>query len=139
MDWNESSISFYVDGQLVGSKPTPSDMHGPMYLLVNLATQNDPNNNADVSNVPISANIDYIRVYSHLPPPSDTPGSDATIGSGPDQLLLAISEDAYDGDAQYQVLVDGTSVEFKRHTLPMGRGSQITFWYKVTGAAERMM
>jgi beta-glucanase (GH16 family) len=116
-DWNESTISFYVDDQLVGSKPTPSDMHGPMYLLADLATQNDPNNNADVANVPISMNIDYIRVYSHLPPPSDTPapvGTTATdapaIGSGPDQLLLAISEDAYKGDAQYEVLVDGTQI-----------------------------
>jgi beta-glucanase (GH16 family) len=121
MDWNESTISFYVDGQLAGSKPTPSDMHGPMYLITDLATQNDLNNNADVANVPISMNVNYIRVYSQ-PPASDTPApgdtpapsgttaTDAAIGSGPDQLVLAISGDAYKGDALYEVLVDGTQI-----------------------------
>lgn len=122
IDGNESTISFYVDDQLAASKPTPSDMHGPLYLIADLATQDDPNNNADVANVPISLNIDYIRVYSHLPPASDTPAAsgttapggtaatDSAIGSGPDQLVLAISEDAYKGDAQYEVLVDGTQI-----------------------------
>jgi beta-glucanase (GH16 family) len=115
MDWNENNISFYVDGQFVGSRATPSDMHGPMYLLADLATQNDPNNNADLAGAPISASIDYIRVYSHspdagTPPPSTTPVSDSVIGSGPDQLTLTISQDAYNGDAQYNVLVDGTQV-----------------------------
>jgi beta-glucanase (GH16 family) len=64
MDWEQDTISFYVDGQLVGTHPTPSDMHGPMYLLADLATQNDPNNNANIANVPITSSIDYIRVYS---------------------------------------------------------------------------
>jgi beta-glucanase (GH16 family) len=64
MDWEQDTISFYVDGQLVGSQPTPSDMHAPMYLLADLATQDDPNNNANLANVPISSSIDYIRVYS---------------------------------------------------------------------------
>jgi hypothetical protein len=32
------------------------------------------------------------------------------IGSGPDQLKLAISEDAYQGDAQYNVFVDGQQI-----------------------------
>jgi beta-glucanase (GH16 family) len=132
LDWNEDTIGFYVDGQLVGSKPTPSDMHGPMYLLADLATQADPNNNADVANVPISSQIDYIRVYSHLPdtgtatstptnsdtaatpPPTTTtpPTGDgsATIGAGTHKLVLSISQDAYLGDAQYRVEVDGTQV-----------------------------
>ena len=33
-----------------------------------------------------------------------------TIGSGPNKLVLAISEDAYQGDAQYTVSVDGQQV-----------------------------
>src|SRR5690242_18069901 len=42
-------------------------------------------------------------------PTSSTPAN-TTIGSGPDQLKLAISEDAYQGDAQYNVFVDGQQV-----------------------------
>jgi beta-glucanase (GH16 family) len=121
MDWEKDTISFYVDGQLVGWKPTPSDMHGPMYMIANLATQNDPNNNASVANVPITSHIDYIRVYSAASPgtgatpPGGTPtggtsSSITTIGSGSDQLWLLISEDAFNGDAQYTVSVDGTQI-----------------------------
>ena len=121
MNWTPQTIDFYVDGQLVGSKPTPSDMHGPMYLLADLATQSGPSsNNADLAGVPISASIDYIRAYSYNPTSSSTPvpkpatgGSTAvnsTIGNGPDHLNLSISEDAYNGDAQYEVFVDGTQI-----------------------------
>ncbi|MGY2049374.1 glycoside hydrolase family 16 protein [Methylobacterium sp. JK268] len=67
MDWEADKISFYVDGELIGSQATPSDMHGPMYLLANLATQASENNNADAAGVPISSSIDYIRVYSKDP------------------------------------------------------------------------
>lgn len=67
MDWQADKISFYFDGQLMGSKPTPSDMHGPMYLLANLATQNYGNNNANDAGVQITTQIDYIRAYSNNP------------------------------------------------------------------------
>ena len=63
MDWQKDKISFYVDGQFVGSQATPSDMTGPMYLLANLATQDD----ADAAGVPITMKIDYIRAYSKDP------------------------------------------------------------------------
>ncbi|WP_238199362.1 family 16 glycosylhydrolase, partial [Methylobacterium tardum] len=63
MDWQKDKISFYVDGQFVGSQATPSDMTGPMYLVANLATQSG----ADVAGKPISSSIDYIRAYSKSP------------------------------------------------------------------------
>ena len=63
MDWQADKISFYFDGRFIGSRPTPSDMHGPMYLLANLATQGD----ADDAGVPITMKIDYIRAYSKAP------------------------------------------------------------------------
>ena len=34
----------------------------------------------------------------------------ATIGAGPDRLVLKVSQDAYKGDAQYRVTVDGVQV-----------------------------
>ncbi|MGI4799357.1 MAG: carbohydrate-binding domain-containing protein, partial [Janthinobacterium lividum] len=39
-----------------------------------------------------------------------TPPPAVTIGSGPDILALKLSEDAFDGDARYVVLVDGKQV-----------------------------
>lgn len=63
MDWQKDKISFYFDGQFMGSKPTPTDMHGPMYMIANLATEND----ADAAGVPMSMKIDYIRAYSNDP------------------------------------------------------------------------
>ncbi|SFM98469.1 glycoside hydrolase family 16 protein, partial [Methylobacterium pseudosasicola] len=67
MDWQADRISFYVDGQLAGSQATPSDLHSPMYMLVNLATQGSGSNNADVAGVPITSKIDYVRAYSKAP------------------------------------------------------------------------
>ncbi|TXM78379.1 DUF4214 domain-containing protein [Methylobacterium sp. WL69] len=137
MDWQKDKISFFVDGQFVGSQATPSDMTGPMYLLANLATQED----ADAASVPITMKIDYIRAYSKAPgavavtqgavsaPDGHDPGLygatstgsatpatpvstpvTLTIGSGSDKLMLKISEDAYHGDAQYTVSLDGKQV-----------------------------
>ncbi|MCJ2012607.1 glycoside hydrolase family 16 protein, partial [Methylobacterium sp. J-076] len=158
MDWQKDKISFYVDGKFVGSQATPSDMHGPMYLLADLATQSD----ADAAGVPITTKIDYIRAYSNNPnavavtqgavsaPDGQDPGlygataagsatpakttatATATaattttvttaavaaaatpfttsIGTGSDTLVLKLSEDAYKGDAQYTISVDGKQV-----------------------------
>ncbi|MGI3900108.1 MAG: glycoside hydrolase family 16 protein [Janthinobacterium lividum] len=61
MDWEPDRISFYVDGNLMGSQATPSDMHGPMYLLADLATQ------SSASSSPMTTKIDYIRAYSKDP------------------------------------------------------------------------
>jgi beta-glucanase (GH16 family) len=69
MNWQADYISFYVDGKLVGKQATPSDMHSPMYLILDLATQgaDHSGNNADAAGVPISSSIDYVRVYSNDP------------------------------------------------------------------------
>ena len=47
--------------------------------------------------------------YKDVTPASDG-GQNQSIGSGNDQLQLAIGEDAYGGDAQYTVSVDGQQV-----------------------------
>lgn len=35
--WTPETLTFYLDGALTASEPTPASMHQPMYLLVNLA------------------------------------------------------------------------------------------------------
>ncbi len=64
MDWQADRISFYVDGQMTGSQATPSDLHSPMYMLVDLATQGGGSNNADIARTAITSKIDYVRAYS---------------------------------------------------------------------------
>ena len=101
MDWQKDTISFYFDGQFMGSRPTPSDMHGPMYLLANLATQTD----ADEAGVPMTLKIDYIRAYSSDPnatavtqqtvsaPDGQDPGLyGATAAKAPAPVVKPISE-----------------------------------------------
>ncbi|PVE20652.1 hypothetical protein DC522_31030 [Microvirga sp. KLBC 81] len=61
MNWKPDVIEFYFDGQFMGSKPTPTDMHGPMYILANLAT----NQQASASNPAMQMKIDYIRAFSN--------------------------------------------------------------------------
>ena len=42
-------------------------------------------------------------------PPAPTPGA-VTVGAGPDALVLKLSQEAYMGDAQYTVRVDGAQI-----------------------------
>ncbi len=37
VDWGPSQITFYIDRKVVSTRPTPSDMHQPFYLIANLA------------------------------------------------------------------------------------------------------
>ncbi len=73
MDWNKDTISFYFDGQLVGTKATPSDMHGPMFILADLAVEAV----ADPAGAAPQMKIDYIRAFAEKPvvveppPPGD--------------------------------------------------------------------
>ncbi len=135
MNWQADRITYYVDGQEVGSQATPSDLNTPMYILANLAVQS----NAPTTGSPMTSKIDYIRVYSNDQKAvavaqgavSSPDGSDpglygataggtgpatapapvvTTVGSGADKLVLSISEDAYQGDAQFTVSVDGKQI-----------------------------
>ncbi|WP_018260958.1 carbohydrate-binding domain-containing protein [Methylobacterium sp. WSM2598] len=52
-------------------------------------------------------NVSLVATGPAAPAQSTAP---ATVGAGSDQLLLQISQDAYQGDAQYTVSVDGRQV-----------------------------
>lgn len=62
--WTAETISWYIDGVQTGSVPTPSDMHSPMYMLVNLAVGGNWAGNPDASFTTDSLKVDYIRAYS---------------------------------------------------------------------------
>jgi beta-glucanase (GH16 family) len=87
MEWGAETIGFYVDGELMGTRDTPSDMHGPMYILANLAAQTE----ATSASSPMTMKIDYIRAYSSeadagatVPDTVPSPGGgSAGLPSGP--------------------------------------------------------
>jgi beta-glucanase (GH16 family) len=130
VNWNASTITFYFDGQVVGSQPTPADMHQPMYLLVDLAMQAV----SGVTATPKSMQIDYIRAYSNDPnavavalQPVSSPDGVDTSGlygavsasspppppppsSGSDTLTIHASADVWNGDPQFTLFVDGAQV-----------------------------
>ena len=121
MDWEPKTITFYVDGVLMGSKPTPDDMTGPMYMLVDLARDTPYKANAAA----MSMNVDYVRAFSNSAsaiavrqdtvsaPDSKDPGlygATAANSLPPDKLSLVVYEDAYKGDCQFTVSVDGVPI-----------------------------
>ncbi|GGH19208.1 hypothetical protein GCM10007036_21920 [Alsobacter metallidurans] len=94
MDWNDKTIGFYYDGQLMGTRATPSDMHGPMYLLANLAVEDG----ADPAGPPLHMQIDYIRAYSNNPNATpETPPTSQVPTEGADKLSGQGGNDVIDG------------------------------------------
>jgi beta-glucanase (GH16 family) len=64
VDWESDQIVFYVDDHEVGRKPTPSDLHKPMYLLANLAVGGKwPGNPDATTHFPARFEIEWIRAY----------------------------------------------------------------------------
>ncbi|TCZ64516.1 carbohydrate-binding domain-containing protein, partial [Roseicella aquatilis] len=52
-------------------------------------------------------NVAFTDSGTGTPPPT---GGSTTVGTGPDSLVLRVSEDAYQGNAQFTVKVDGVQV-----------------------------
>jgi beta-glucanase (GH16 family) len=63
VDWEADYITFYFDGQAVYKTATPSDMHGPMYMIANLAAGGYWPGDVTPGSVG-QMNIDYIRAYA---------------------------------------------------------------------------
>lgn len=62
--WDEDHITWYFDDVAVAQTDTPSDMHEPMYMIVNLAIGGMAGAPADGLPDGSEMNIDYIRAYS---------------------------------------------------------------------------
>ena len=57
-----------------------------------------------------AASFGFTEAGAPPPPPPAGGSTTTTIGSGPDTLVLRVSQDAYLGSAQYTVSVDGTQI-----------------------------
>ena len=63
--WGKSDIRWYVDGVERAHLPTPSDMHKPMYLLINLAVGGKWAGEPDgTTEFPAEFKIAYVRAYA---------------------------------------------------------------------------
>jgi beta-glucanase (GH16 family) len=125
VDWEADFITYYVDGQQVGRVTTPAEAHKPMFLLANLAVGGTWPGLATGETGQMQ--IDYIRAYSTDPTTHavalqtvssldgiDTTPYGTTTATGtvsrPGTLTLHVSEDAWNGNAQFNVFVDGHQV-----------------------------
>lgn len=69
MNWTADKITYYIDGEEKAEFATPSDMHGKMHMLLNLAVggswPGSPDSSTDWSKT--NFKVDYVRVYSDSP------------------------------------------------------------------------
>jgi beta-glucanase (GH16 family) len=152
VDWEPSTITWYFDGKAVAQAPTPSDMNKPMYMIVDvMAGTSSSWMGAPKAGETAQMKIDYIRAYPTLPtdvlaleragsipPSSDAPAASVpvvapSVPASPDTIDIAVSQDAYQGDAQFTVLVDGKQVGGVQttHALHNAGGAE---HIKLTGA-----
>jgi beta-glucanase (GH16 family) len=69
VDWEPTTITWYVDGTAVATAATPASMHKPMYMLVNLGVggAGSPPGAADLVSS-AAYHIDYVRAASSAAP-----------------------------------------------------------------------
>jgi beta-glucanase (GH16 family) len=62
--WTPDELTWFIDGVEVKHYPTPSDMHKPMFLIVNLAVGNPWSGHPGPDFKTSTLAVDYIRVWS---------------------------------------------------------------------------
>ncbi len=113
VDWQADKITWYFDGKAYGAIATPSDMHSPMYMVVNLAIGGAwPGPAANPSQLNAAYKVDYVHVWDQFPGAAAASPAAAAAPAAPatDTLVLSLAEDAWNGDAQAVITVDGKAV-----------------------------
>lgn len=66
VDWEPTTITYYMDGKAISSTPTPSNMNRPMYMLLDLAVgaQGSWAGTPSSSFTSASMQVDYVRAYA---------------------------------------------------------------------------
>jgi Ca2+-binding RTX toxin-like protein len=86
--WTADTVTWYLDGSAVRSEATPADMHGPMYMMVNLALDSSTSSNFSGADL----KVDYLRAYSLDQLPANVSASPVEVpktvtgGAGNDTL-----------------------------------------------------
>jgi len=120
VDWEPDKLTWYFDDKKVAQTDTPSDMNKPMYMVLTTLTGTSSTwtgapNPGETGNM----QVDYVRAYSSNPnaavvAPDNRASSTSTSGTpsatGTDTLHLGVSEDAWQGDAQFSIAIDGKTI-----------------------------
>jgi serralysin len=94
VNWQPDTITWYFDGKAISQTPTSSDMHQPMYMIVNLALGGHWGGMVDGStSLPMQMKVDYIRAYEDLGKPgaANPPPSQGGAGAGADIIQVVQS------------------------------------------------
>jgi beta-glucanase (GH16 family) len=70
VDWNERSITLYVDGQVTGWMSTPAELKAPMFPILNLAVGGLAGKPGSRTRFPATLEVDYVRVWQLTPRPA---------------------------------------------------------------------
>jgi beta-glucanase (GH16 family) len=137
VDWEPMLTTFYMDGAVLGIASTPASMNTPMYMLLNLAVGGAgswPGVPDAATGFPATLQIDYVHAYataattyvggsavlpSYLSATTVPTSSTVILGTGPDVLALQIAEDAYLGNAQFTISVDGMQIGVAQTTAAL--------------------
>jgi hypothetical protein len=104
---------------------TPLRGAAPMFMIANEAVGGSWPGSPDASTqFPAQMKIDYIRAYAYSAPAGSTAPQPVTVGSGSDSLVVTVNEDAYQGDAQFTVSVDGVQVGGTQTTTALHASGQ---------------
>ena len=132
VDWQPDKLTWYFDGNQVAQQATPASMSKPMYMLLDtLSGTSGSWIGAPTAGETAHMDIDYVRVYSaaasavavtpqagYIPYDNAsgavvagaTPATKPAAGTPMSTLTVKVSEDAWQGDAQFTIAVDGATI-----------------------------
>jgi beta-glucanase (GH16 family) len=138
VDWGPDEIVHYLDGVETSRTPTPADADKAMYLMLSLHVGGTNAWHGDAPNGATSSmDVDYVRIWDWAaggppegavggsgvgtppaasppepadPPPGTADGKTTDLGTGPETIVLKLTQDAWQGDARYSVAVDGVQI-----------------------------
>ena len=109
-------LTWYFDGKQVAQENTPADMNKPMYLVLSTVVGSASSwTGAPTPGETGQMQVDYVRAYSRgasaaAAPAASTASASSSAATGTSTLKLSLSEDAYQGDAQFSVAIDGKTI-----------------------------
>ncbi|WP_052763972.1 family 16 glycosylhydrolase [Microvirga massiliensis] len=137
--WTPETITFYLDGQKVGSMATPQGMDEPMYLLAGLAVGGSWGGDPDrTTSFPAEFKIDYIKAWAldplagYMPTLKGTSGKDTLIGTaGADVIFGFEGNDILEGAGGNDILAGGAGADIFRYRTG-GSGHDIILDFEPT-------
>ncbi len=117
VDWEPDKITWYFDDKQVMQQDTPADMNKPMYMMLSTLTGTSSTwVGAPNAGETGGMDVKFVHAYSSNPnarsvnsnaAPAAQPATPSPTASN---LDLYLSEDAWQGNAQFSVAIDGNTI-----------------------------